>query len=95
MNDYKRITKACGFTKDLDLSQEYGYMYIYQRLAELENKIENGKLVDTSEVFIKPEEIYRKKRFLICTKVVYDCVVDFANTQKQAEKKIKELKGEK
>lgn len=42
---YKRLTKKGGFTKKLDLTQELGYSQIYNRLAELEDKIENGTLV--------------------------------------------------
>lgn len=43
---YKRLTKKEGYTKDLDLKQELGYSYIYTQLSELENKIENGRLVE-------------------------------------------------
>lgn len=46
MSDYKRLTKKDGFTKNLDLTQELGYSHIYNRLAELENKIEDGKLLE-------------------------------------------------
>ena len=43
---YERLTKKAGWHKDIDLTQELGYSYIYQRLSELENKIENGKLIE-------------------------------------------------
>lgn len=43
---YKRLTKKGGYTKDLDLKQELGYSYIYTRLSELEDKIEEGTLVE-------------------------------------------------
>ena len=46
MKDYKRLTKNSGWYKDIDLTQELGYSYIYQRLSELENKIENGTLIE-------------------------------------------------
>lgn len=46
MKEYKRLTKEKGFHKDIDLTQELGYSYIYQRLAELENKIENRTLIE-------------------------------------------------
>lgn len=42
---YVRLTKKGGYTKELDLKQELGYSYIYNRLAELEDKIEAGTLV--------------------------------------------------
>lgn len=38
---YERLTKRGGYTKELDLTQEYGYSIIYQRLSELEDKIED------------------------------------------------------
>ena len=43
---YGRLTKKGGYTKELDLKQELGYSYIYNRLSELEDKIENGTLVE-------------------------------------------------
>lgn len=42
---YGRLTKKGGYTKELDLKQELGYSYIYNRLSELEDKIEAGTLV--------------------------------------------------
>ena len=45
MSDYKRLTKQAGWHKDIDLKDELGYSYIYQRLAELENSIEDGEIV--------------------------------------------------
>lgn len=44
MNKYKRLTSQ-KWTDDIDLTKEYGYSYIYKRLYELEDKIENGTLV--------------------------------------------------
>lgn len=41
---YERLTKRAGFYKDIDLKDEWGYSHIYQRLSELENKIEDGQL---------------------------------------------------
>ncbi len=41
---YERLTKRAGFHKDIDLKDEWGYSHIYQRLSELENKIEDGQL---------------------------------------------------
>ena len=48
---YGRLTKKGGYTKELDLKQELGYSYIYNRLSELEDKIENGTLVFIDEPF--------------------------------------------
>ena len=47
MRDYKRLTGQ-KWSKDIDLSQELGYSYIYKRLYELEDKIENGTLAELS-----------------------------------------------
>ena len=44
--EHKRLTKKGGYTKELDLTQELGYSHIYNRLAELEDKIKNGTLVE-------------------------------------------------
>ena len=42
--EYKRLTNQ-KWSKDIDLTQELGYSYIYKRLYDLEDKIENGTLV--------------------------------------------------
>ena len=42
--EYKRLTNQ-KWSKDIDLTQELGYSYIYKRLNELEDKIEAGTLV--------------------------------------------------
>lgn len=44
MKEYKRLTNQ-KWSKNIDLTQELGYSYIYKRLYELETKIENGTLV--------------------------------------------------
>ena len=44
MSEYKRLTNQ-KWSKDIDLTQELGYSYIYKRLNELEDKIEKGTLV--------------------------------------------------
>ena len=45
MSKYKRLTGQ-KWTNDIDLTKEYGYSYIYKRLYELEDKIENGTLIE-------------------------------------------------
>lgn len=42
---YKRITGQ-EWSENIDLTQELGYSYIYKRLYELENKIEQGTLIE-------------------------------------------------
>ena len=43
--EYKRLTNQ-KWSNDIDLTQELGYSYIYKRLAELEDKIEAGTLIE-------------------------------------------------
>lgn len=43
--EYKRLTGQ-EWSEGIDLTQELGYSYIYKRLYELENKIENGTLIE-------------------------------------------------
>ena len=68
MQKYERMTKRAGWHKDIDLKDELGYSYIYQRLAELENSIEDKKLVELpfsigENVFIIDE--YKVKKGVI------------------------------
>ena len=44
---YERLTHQ-KYDENIDLTQEYGYSYIYKRLYELEDKIEAGTLVELS-----------------------------------------------
>lgn len=44
MSEYKRLTNQ-KWSKDIDLTQELGYSYIYKRLHDLEDEIEAGTLV--------------------------------------------------
>lgn len=41
---FKRLTKQ-KWSNDIDLTQELGYSYIYKKLYELENLLENGWLL--------------------------------------------------
>lgn len=45
MREYERLTNQ-KWSKDIDLTQELGYSYIYKRLYELEDKIEAGTLIE-------------------------------------------------
>lgn len=62
--EYKRLTNQ-EWSENIDLTQELGYSYIYKRLHELEDKIEQGTLIelpckvgDTVYVIIKAENGY-------------------------------------
>ena len=48
MQKYERVTKRAGWHEQIDLTDELGYSYIYQRLSDLENAIEDGELVKYS-----------------------------------------------
>ncbi len=46
---YERLTKKGGLNfadENLSLADEWGYSHIYKRLAELEDKIEQGTLIE-------------------------------------------------
>ena len=45
MSEYKRLTGQ-EWSDDIDLTQELGYSYIYKRLHEIEDKIEQGKMIE-------------------------------------------------
>ena len=69
MQKYERVTKRTGWHENIDLTDELGYSYIYQRLSELENAIEDGELVKSSskiktleERIEKLENIYEEYR---------------------------------
>lgn len=82
MNDYKRITmrEFAGVTNDK----------IYNRLAELEDKIEAGTLIEvqkevviyTPNVVLIPEE--REEEMRLCNKECKQVVKEFAERVKMA-----------
>ena len=58
---YKRLTHQ-KYDENIDLTQEYGYSYIYKRLYELEDKIEAGLLVELSTIEGHQEGSLRNKK---------------------------------
>ena len=91
--DYKRLTD-----KDWHNEKFYGHSdcerTILKRLWDLENKIENGTLVDTEEYFIVQENQWAgKNRFLICKNGVQLETYDFCETREEAEKRLEELQN--
>ena len=58
---YKRLTHQ-KYDENIDLTQEYGYSYIYKRLYELEDKIEAGILVERSTTERYQEGSLRNKK---------------------------------
>jgi hypothetical protein len=68
---------------------------VYNRLAELEDKIEQGTLIDTEAYFIVEENQWAgKDRFLVCQNAVQLAVCDFCETREEAEKRLKEVQNE-
>ena len=63
-------------------------------LAELEDKIENGTLIDINDTWYEKEEINGKTRYKICIHYLTEMVVDFAKTEEEAEAKLKEKQNE-
>lgn len=88
MKQYKRLTNQ-KWSEDIDLTQELGYSYIYKRLYELEDKIENGTLVP-------------KYSIVDCGDTHCVCAVDTNNllvigeyeTKAEAKQRLEELKNE-
>lgn len=65
---------------------------IYNRLAELEDKIEQGTLIDTKKYFIvKENQGAGKIRYLVCHNIVQLAVCGFCKTREEAEQCLKEL----
>ena len=93
--EYERLTKRNQEPKTIFCFQ--GSMEdfkIYKRLQELEDKIEQGTLIDTEEYFIMKENQWAgKNRFLICKNSVQEAVYDFCETREEAEKRLKELQN--
>lgn len=107
MKEYKRMTKQSGWKADMDLTQEMGYSWIYQRLSELENKIEQGTLIElpckVGDTVYQTDgvRIYESKVELL----IYDCGRWAFNeksigtsvflTREEAEKRLLEFQGDK
>ena len=58
---YERLTHQ-KYDENIDLTQEYGYSYIYKRLYELEDKIEAGILEEFSTTEKGQEVSLRNKK---------------------------------
>ena len=93
MSEYKRLTKKGGYTKELDLKQELGYSYIYNRLSELEDKIEAGTLVELGYHIRKSYRNHDDQRYkiILIDEVEIDKIGYDGLTKEKAEAKLKEL----
>lgn len=104
--EYKRLTERrgglvidkCGNCENVSNPQgctdKCCYEVMKNRLAELEDKIEQGTLVDTEAYFIVEENQWAgKNRFLVCQNFIQLAVCDFCETREEAEKRLKELQN--
>lgn len=87
MSEYKRLTGQ-KWTDDIDLTKEYGYSYIYKRLYELEDKIENKTLLELPCVAYNVKECRYQ---IISAKNGRVYVSKFYRDRKEAEARLKEL----
>ena len=88
--DKGKIQVACPWRSiSGDYCEEYETIKrCIERLAELEDKIESRKLVELNKPFIDEDEYG-------CLILQYQCrAIDYVVTRAEAEKKLKELKGE-
>lgn len=90
---YGRLTKKGGYTKELDLKQELGYSYIYNRLSELEDKIEAGTLVELGYHIRKSYRNHDDQRYkiILIDEVEIDKIGYDGLTKEKAEALLKEL----
>lgn len=69
---YERLTHQ-KYDENIDLTQEYGYSYIYKRLYELEDKIEAGTLAEPSTIkrgqLVVNPEMSQSKYAVVCDNV--------------------------
>lgn len=103
MEKYKRLTDKKATTENTKVVyNENGFAMFHKelvealleehnRLWELENKIENGTLVDTTNVWYEKAV---KDGYNLCKLVPIKMVIDVADTEAEAEKKIKGNKNE-
>ena len=103
MSDYERLTNkdwkenydifedVCGDTCAEDCGECERNFNVLVRLAELEDKIENGTLIDINDIWYEDEEIKSKKRYIICKHYLIKMLVDVTDSKAEAEAKLKKL----
>ena len=73
--EYKRLTNQ-EWSENIDLTQELGYSYIYKRLHELEDKIEQGTLIElpckVGDTVYEIQEIRNRVQAYKVTKIITD-----------------------
>ena len=103
MSEYKRLTNknwkenydifedVCCDTCAEDCGECERNFNVLVRLAELEDKIENGTLIDINDIWYEDEEIKSKKRYIICKHYLIKMLVDVTDSKAEAEAKLKKL----
>ena len=71
MSDYERLTKRGGVEKIEDFKEEYGYSSIYQRLSEIEDKIESGELVELPKKVFLGNDKFAGAEYVVITAKCY------------------------
>ena len=94
MSDYKRLTKkdSCYYDEmdNIDIDE------VYNRLAELEDKIENGTLVELGYHILKSYRNHDDQRYkiILIDEVEIDKIGYDGLTKEKAEARLKELQEE-
>lgn len=89
---YERLTKYDGFDRKYHVHQ-ISFQDLVDRLAELEDKIKRGELIDTTEPFIQVDNTYSGKTwYCVCTPMISAVIHEQCASLEEAEAKLKELK---
>ena len=102
--EYKRLTKRFGGdvfdncvncdndSNPMGCTEHCCYEVMKNRLAELEDKIEQGTLVDTGALYIEDGAKHGSAfPFVICRNFKEVHILDFCYDREEAEKRLKEL----
>ncbi len=96
MEDYKRLTERVGkgiAIKETSTNDNKSIWNAVERLAEIEDKIEDGTLIEFPRI-IKNVGYYKFWSVEYINKRYGSISVDFFETKTEAEARLKELKGE-
>lgn len=92
---YERLTKYDGFDRKYHV-HHISFQDLVDRLAELEDKIEHGDLIDPNGYYIENGSKFMSSfPYLICKPFIQATICDFCDNYDEAEAKLKELKENK
>ena len=95
MKEYKRFTERIGKSiciKETSTNDNKSIWNAIERLAELEDKIENGKLVEIPPLISYNEHL---KKYEVLSYEIEIYVKEYCKTKTEAEKKLAQLLKEK